>query len=244
VRRVDWVQVKGVLDKEEKDRVVRECVMVEEKPDKIVVGGPGNSLFRHGKEGERGFCPERVVNIVKGKGGEVEKVQVKFHMTDPVKISMGERNMLVDRTVELVQELVVLYPECEVIYMTMFPRHVNRCCKQSGHMTEDDSYMVSGFRRGVDNDVREELDAAGSKVRHVQWWEMMGWDEEGTLESLRKKKVVCEDGVHLTKKANSFAAVSLCHRLADVRLWGGVRRPEDEDGRSKRSCLSRTGSVL
>jgi hypothetical protein len=33
--------------------------------DMVVIGGPGNSLVRHGKEGERGFEGERQVQIVK-----------------------------------------------------------------------------------------------------------------------------------------------------------------------------------
>ncbi len=33
------------------------------------------------------------------------------------------------------------------------------------------------------------------------------------------KDVVCSDGVHLTAKANAFAAVSLCCRIAEVELF-------------------------
>ena len=48
VERVDSVQVKGLLDRKEVDRVLGELKSMKLKPDKIVVGGPGNSLFRHG----------------------------------------------------------------------------------------------------------------------------------------------------------------------------------------------------
>jgi hypothetical protein len=34
-----------------------------------------------------------------------------------------------------------------------------------------------------------------------------------------RKDVVCSDGWHLTTKANSFAAVSLCCRVAQVELF-------------------------
>jgi len=40
--------------------------------------------------------------------------------------------------------------------------------------------------------------------------------------------VVCSDGVHLTAKANRFAAVSLCCRIAEVELFvrssGGMKK--------------------
>jgi hypothetical protein len=52
----------------------------------------------------------------------------------------------------------------------------------------------------------------------MEWWETMGWEEEGSLLEVRKRGVVGEDGVHLTEKANNFAAVNLCHRLAEMAL--------------------------
>jgi hypothetical protein len=60
-------------------------------------------------------------------------------------------------------------------------------------------------------------------VEVMEWWELMGWDEEGTIESLKRKKVVGPDGVHLSASANRFAAVSVCYRLAEkeVVISGG-----------------------
>ncbi len=51
LEKVDFVKVKGVLDDKELKRVLEEVGKREEHPDKIVVGGPGNSLIRHGEKG-------------------------------------------------------------------------------------------------------------------------------------------------------------------------------------------------
>jgi hypothetical protein len=218
VERVDTVQVKGLLDRKEVDRVLGELRNMKVKPDKIVVGGPGNSLFRHGEKDNRGFCPERTVRVEKDREGEVKRVKVGFHMTEPTKLTMGERRQLVDRTVELVVGVQKEFPFAEVWYLTMFPRHVVRCCGKDSHMSEDDCWAMSGFRKGVDADVVEELEEKAVGIRSVEWWETMGWEEEGSLLEVRKKGVVGEDGVHLTEKANTFAAVNLCHRLAEMAL--------------------------
>jgi hypothetical protein len=146
-------------------------------------------------------------------------------MTEPTKLTMGERRQLVDRTVELVVGLQKEFPFAEVWYLTMFPRHVVRCCEKDSHMSEDDCWAMNGFRKGVDADVVEELEEKAVGIRTIEWWETMGWVEEGPLMEVRKRGIVGEDGVHLTVKANSFAAVNLCHRLAEMPLleerWEG-----------------------
>jgi hypothetical protein len=46
-----------------------------------------------------------------------------------------------------------------------------------------------------------------------------------TVGGKEERWVVGEDGVHLSVKANSFSAVNLCHRLAEMALlderWDG-----------------------
>ncbi len=59
--------------------------------------------------------------------------------------------------------------------------------------------------------------------RVLEWWEALGWEQEGSLQELRKSGVVSEDGVHLTEKMNRLAAVNLCHRLSEVKLLEGSR---------------------
>jgi hypothetical protein len=56
----------------------------------------------------------------------------------------------------------------------------------------------------------------------------MGWEGEGSVQEVVKKKVVGEDGVHLSHAANLFAAVSLCHRLSEMELVG-----DEKKGRKK-----------
>ncbi len=73
----------------------------------------------------------------------------------------------------------------------------------------------------------EELEETGVQV--VEWFDLLSWDSEPGLDELVKKDVVCGDGVHLTSKANAFAAVSLCCRIAEVELFvrssgGGKKR--------------------
>jgi hypothetical protein len=70
--------------------------------------------------------------------GEVKRLKVGFHMTEPTKLTMGERRQVVDRTVELVVGVQKEFPFAEVWYLTMFPRHVVRCCGKDSHMSEDD----------------------------------------------------------------------------------------------------------
>ncbi len=67
-------------------------------------------------------------------------------------------------------------------------------------------------------------------VQVIEWYDLLGWENEPRLEEMMRKDVVCKDGVHLTSKANSFAAVSLCCRNAEVEVFvksAGKRRRMD-----------------
>jgi hypothetical protein len=92
-------------------------------------------------------------------------------------------------------------------------------------MTDEDVLLVNGFRKAVDGDLVEELEEM-ERVEVLEWWKLMGWDEEGTVDMMRRKKVVGPDGVHLSVNANRFAAVSLCSRLAEkeVTISGGATK--------------------
>ncbi len=78
----------------------------------------------------------------------------------------------------------------------------------------------------MESDIVEELEESGVQVVH--WYDLLGWDSEPNLDEMVCKDVVCSDGVHLTAKANAFAAVSLCCRIAEVELFvrssGGVKK--------------------
>ena len=53
-----------------------------------------------GKE-KRGYGPERTVTVERGRDGEVRQAVVKYHMTDPARISMADRRILVENVVGL-----------------------------------------------------------------------------------------------------------------------------------------------
>ena len=230
-----WVKVNGRFDRNEMERVLDELEVRGSGVDKVVLGGPGNSLFRHGRTSDKGFCPERTIKLGKNVNGEVRTVKVEYHLTDPAKLNVSEKRELVDLVSELVKGIGERLPNVKIIYVTMFPRHVQVCCGQDGHMTEDDTYVINGFRKTVDGDIVEELEELGVQV--VEWYELFGWEEEPRLGELVKKNVVSGDGVHLTPKANMFAAVSLCHRIAEMELVCGQGGQSGSAGGEKRRRL-------
>jgi len=65
-------------------------------------------------------------------------------------------------------------------------------------------------------------------VQVADWYELLGLDSEPSLDEFVCNDGVCSDGVHLTAKANRFAAVSLCCRIAEVELFvrssGGMKK--------------------
>jgi hypothetical protein len=83
--------------------------------------------------------PERTVNVwrVKGKRSN-DKREVSYHLNDPRRITMVEKRALVDRVVSLLNGTGELFPEAELVYVTMFQRHVDSCCDREGHVTETD----------------------------------------------------------------------------------------------------------
>ncbi len=57
----------------------------------------------------------------KDKDGEVKRLKVSYHMTDPSKLTMGERRQLVDRTVELVEGINKEFPFCQDVVHVNVP---------------------------------------------------------------------------------------------------------------------------
>ncbi len=130
-----WVKVKGRLDREEMERVVEKVLEVGKMADKVIVGGPGNSLFRHGSGEKRGFCPERTAKVERNVQGEVTRVSVEYHMTEPERVALSEKRELIDTVVELFRRIGEGLPGIQLVYITMFPRHITRCCREAGHMS-------------------------------------------------------------------------------------------------------------
>jgi hypothetical protein len=209
---VGMVGTKGRMDEETVSIALRELAGMGEMPDKIVIGGPGNSLMAHGMEGERGFWPERKVTVVThDETGETE-MRVGYHMTEPKRIAMSDRRDLVDSTVKLVGDMLEYSPNADIVYVTMFPRHVEVCCGE--HMTGEDVVVMDSVRRDVDRDIVDMLSDMGGQVKVVEWWELVGQLRDLTVTETRTKGIVDSDGVHLSEWANRHAAQVLCDRLA------------------------------
>ncbi len=142
--------------------------------------------MRYGKEGERGFGGERVVRIVK-KGGGREEWQVRYHLTDPVKISMTEKTELINRVTGLMSDVRKMTgSKVSVIYMSMMPRFVNECCK--GHMTDEEVWLLNGLRRDVDKEIVDRMTEIGVQV--LNWWTLLGMRQEMTLTDVRRQGVL------------------------------------------------------
>ncbi len=115
-----------------------------------------------------------------------------------------------------------------MVYVTMFPRHVERCCDKNDHMTENDTVVMDNLRRDVDRDIVDTLRDMGMNIRVLEWWDLLGLDNDKTVADVKKMKLVENDGVHLSVRANRCAAVSMCIRLREEE-----NENEHEDDRSE-----------
>jgi hypothetical protein len=90
-------------------------------------------------------------------------------------------------------------------------------------MSEEDRFIINGFRKAMNVGVVEELKLDGIHV--IEWFKVMGWENEPKVDDLARKSVVCEDGVH------SFDAVSLLFRISEMEVQGTERvRGEQKRG--------------
>jgi hypothetical protein len=216
------VRVKGKLDEKAVDDALGELAGLKDQPEKILIGGPTNSLVEHGLGENRGFGPERQVKVeINQSNGETEWV-TRFHLTNPRKIGMVERRDLVDRMVRLIRGTQAIFPWAEVSYLTMFPRHVELCC--GDHMTTEDIWLMDGARRDVDRDITDMLGDGDDGVSVVEWWDILGFEKDMSARETQRMGIVSEDGVHLTMRANRCAAASLCNRWRGDETWNGTEQ--------------------
>jgi hypothetical protein len=157
-------------------------------------------------------------------------------MQEPRRITMVEKRQLVDRVVNLVRGAQELFPESVLVYMTMFPRHVERCCDKDGHMRTSDVIGLDSVRRDVDRDVIEMFQDTDQDVKVIHWWDVLGLEQDKTVGEVRALKVIEGDGVHLTTRANRNAAVLLCRRIREMVLRASreMEIDEEDDGAGKR----------
>jgi hypothetical protein len=150
-----WVKIKDRLDRVEMERVVDQVVENGKMADKVIVVGPGNSLFRHGSGEKRGFCPERTAKVQRNVNGDVTCVSVEYHMTEPQRVTLSDKRELVDVVVELFRRIGESLPGVQLMYVTMFHRFITRCCREPGHMMKEDSWGLNGYRKAVECDIVE-----------------------------------------------------------------------------------------
>jgi hypothetical protein len=221
------VRTRGVLNGEEVGRILEECHAIEDWPKKIVVGGPGNSLVRHGEPGRRGMKAERTLVLKKSYNGE-DSLSSRYHLTEPVRVTRAERTELIRQTVRLIMGLNDIWPGAEIIYIGLYPRHVERCCNNRTHMTLEDTITMGSNRRDLDNDIVDELTGGVGGFRYYPWYMQLSMDQDMTVTQINARRIMDSDGVHLNPNSNRAAAVYLCHRLADteiVPVGGQDKRP-------------------
>ncbi len=70
-------------------------------------------------------------------------------------------------------------------------------------------WTLDSVRRDVDRDVMEMMADGGKRVKFVEWWDLLGLDNDMPAKKVRILGVIKRDGAHLTLRANRVAAVSL-----------------------------------
>jgi hypothetical protein len=183
--------------------------------------------MEHGTGENRGFGPERTVRVMDTKDGRGERWEVRYHMENPRKITLLEKRELVDKVVTLITGAGELFPEAVVVYVSTFPRHVDRCCDKTGHMTDADTWAVDSVRRDVDRDVKEVISEGRRNTRFLEWWDLLGLEGDANVKDIRRMGIIDDDGVHLTTCACRNAAVVLCNRLNEIERCEGGEEEAD-----------------
>ena len=211
-----WHKISGEWTQAKLEEIKEKLMEDDFVPDKVVIGGPSNSTMRHGPESHRGFGPETVWKMEETKrGGPKDRMKCEYHMTEPVKISLLERSRLVKMVDDLVSFIELNLPTVKVVYMEMFPRFVERCCRREGHMSEDDAWVCDNNRREVEREIMVKLNG---RCEVVRWFESAGVSKEPELEQIRRMGVVGDDGVHLNGEMCKSTAVYLCSRLSEKEV--------------------------
>jgi hypothetical protein len=91
--------------------------------------------------------------------------KVTYQMMDLVKSSMVEKVELVERVVDMVEEVKSLVSHnMTMLNMSMFPRFLYTCSKK--HMTDKDVGLLGGLRRDVSKEVKDRQCDRGSGLEH------------------------------------------------------------------------------
>ena len=132
----------------------------------------------------------------------------------------------------MVDDLVSFFelnlPTVKVVYVEIFPRFVEKCCRKEGHMSEDDTWVYDNNRREIEREIRVKLDG---RCEVVKWSECVGLEREPELEQIRRMGVVGSDGVHLSVETCKRTAVYFCSRFSEKEV---VLEAEGPAGKKKR----------
>ena len=101
---LEEVRVRGVLDRREVARIEGELEKLGGTPDRVVIGGPGNSLMANEGGQRKGSVLMRVVTVLKDAEGKVEGLESVFHLCEPVKLTMCERRVIASGVARLVKK--------------------------------------------------------------------------------------------------------------------------------------------
>ena len=113
--------------------------------------------------------PEQKIVIEKScEGGD--SFSTRYHLTEPVRIKRDERLELIRQTVRLAIGISDMWPGTEIVYLRLYPRHVERCCLDRTHMTDEDVLTMCSNRRELDKDITDEMTDAVDKTRHIPWY--------------------------------------------------------------------------
>ena len=152
-------RISGELTREKIERVRVELMESDIAPDCIVVGGPSNSLIRHGPNNQRGFGPEKM--LVLREGGKGGVLRQEFHLSEPSRLSMIERAGVVRLVEELVKVCREAVPEARILYLGN--RHVPKAHREVLYQTND-CWILENQRREVEMEVKRKIEKEAEVV--------------------------------------------------------------------------------
>jgi hypothetical protein len=118
---------------------------------------------------------------------------VEFHLTEPARRTTRDKEYLVNLVYGLMRGIRKMCGNTKVVYVGLFPRHLEQCCREEGHMRAEDVLTMHGGRKEFDETVREKV---GEEFECWNWHEVLGLQKEPTLREIREKRIVGRDGVH------------------------------------------------
>jgi hypothetical protein len=86
--------------------------------------------------------------------------------------------------------------EAQIIYIGLFPRHVEQCCKETGHMRQEDIGAMHVAKKEIDKSMKEKLEG---EFECWDWQDILGLDKDIQMREMRDRGIVGRDGVHMER---------------------------------------------